>query len=112
MKKNDTRREFERLDTQLSLLADSERRAIITHLQNSGSDTTTLDALVNVLAPHSSVERDHARIRLHHSHLPKLAETPLISYDPDLNVVEYHRHPELEALLDAIPETRLQNTEP
>lgn len=93
----------DRFDEQLAVLADSERRTIVTYLRNKGSATATLDELAAVLEPDSSRERDYVRIRLHHTHLPKLATTPLITYHPEMASVEYHGHPEFEALLDILP---------
>lgn len=106
--------ETDRLDEHLSLLADSERRTIITHLQDASTDTASLGDLATALAAHTPCDRNHARIRLHHSHLPRLAQTPLLSYDPATTTVEYHGHPELETLLDIIQthETPPPNTEP
>lgn len=93
-------RQPERVDELLSVLGDDERRAIITHLQDDPTGTASLDALATVLAPDAPTERDRARIRLHHRHLPKLDRTPLLSYDTNTTTVEYHGHPELDALLD------------
>lgn len=94
--------ETDLLDEQLSVLADRERRAIITHFRDAASHTATLDSLATVLAADSPTERDYARIRLHHIHLPKLADTPLLSYDHDTATVAYHGHPELELLLNTV----------
>lgn len=93
----------DRLDVLHSLLADGERRTLLAHFRDRGTGTTSLDALASVLASDSPIERDHARVRLHHTHLPKLAQTPLLDYDPDTTIVEYHRHPEFEYLIDSIP---------
>lgn len=92
-----------RFDDYVSALADRERRAVVSHLRNRGTASATLDELASVLEPDSNLERDHARIRLHHRHLPVLAETPLLSYDPRTRIVEYHGDAELETLLDSIP---------
>ena len=106
--------EPDRLDELLSLLADSERRTIITHLRDTSTDTASLADLATALTPDSPNDREHARIRLHHDHLPQLAETPLLSYDPATTTVQYHGDHELETLLDIIQahETPPPNTEP
>lgn len=91
-----------RFDDLLTILADSERRAIVTYLQDAETDTASLDSLASALASATSLERDDARMRLHHTHLPKLAGTPLLDYDPDTARVEYHGDRDLEALLNAI----------
>lgn len=104
----------DRVDEQLAVLADSERRAIVNYLREKGSATASLDELAAVLEPDSNRERDYVRVRLHHSHLPKLATTPLITYHPEMASVEYHGHPEFEALLDivATPDRGQPHTEP
>lgn len=106
--------EPDRLDEHLSLLADSERRTLITHLRDTSTDTASLADLATALANHTPCDRAHARIRLHHGHLPRLAQTPLLSYDPATTTVEYHGDPELETLLAILHtyETPPPNTEP
>lgn len=96
-----------RLDVYLSIRADRERRAIVTHLRDATTGTASLDTLAATLAPRSPTERDDARIRLHHTHLPKLAQTPLLSYDPETATVDYHGNPEIEALLSTIQSSEL-----
>lgn len=96
-----TPRQPERVNKLLSVLADGERRAIITHLRDDSTGTTSLDTLATVLAD-SPTDRDHARIRLHHIHLPKLDDTPILSYDPETTTIEYHGHAKAESLLDTV----------
>lgn len=93
----------DRLDELLSVLADRERRAILTYLRDAPTNSASLENLTAALVPDSPRDRDHARIRLHHCHLPTLAETPLLSYDPATAIVQYHGDPDLESLLDALP---------
>lgn len=95
-------RQSERVTELLSVLADGERRTIIIHLRDKTTGTASLETLTTVLVPESPAHRDRARIRLHHTHLPKLATTPLLSYDPATTHVEYHGHPELDSLLETI----------
>lgn len=104
----------DRLDELLSVLADSDRRAVIAHLRDAPTETATPDELATMLATHSTLDRDYARMQLHHAHLPKLAEIPGIEYDPDTKIVYYHGHPELESLLDTLKshETTATVTEP
>lgn len=103
MPETPTQLRADRLDELLTLLADSERRTILTHLRNRGTGTTSLDSLAAVLASDSPVAQDYARVRLHHTHLPKLAQTPLLDYDPVTTTVEFHRDPEFELLLNSLP---------
>lgn len=82
------------MDTLLELVADSRRRAILRHLDESepGVPVET-DALVDRLlateddASDSEGCRRRLAIELHHHHLPKLADAGLVAYDPDAGVV-------------------------
>ena len=91
----------DRLDEYLALLAESERRVILVKLQEAGTGTVSLDALATALTGPSR-DRDQARVRLTHTHLPKLAETDIIDYDSRSTTIRYHGHQGLEALLDAV----------
>lgn len=93
-----------RIDTLLAVLADEERRAIIAHLRETPSATASLDGLTTALATNTDHDQERTRMRLHHFHLPKLADASLINYDMDTNTVEYHGHPALEPLLDSLTE--------
>lgn len=95
-------RRLERINERLLLLADGECRAIIAHLRDAPPAAVSLETLAAALASDSPAARDRALIRLHHSHLPKLAATDIIKYDPTTTTVEYHGHPGLESLLEAV----------
>lgn len=108
-----TRSQPDQFDKLLSVLAVKERRAIIAHLRDAPTDSASLDGLAAALAPDSPGDREHVRIRLHHNHLPQLAETPLLSYDTATTIVRYHGHPDLRTILNSLPtpETPPLNTE-
>lgn len=95
-------RQSERVDELLSVLADGERRAIIAYLRDDPTGAASLKTLAAVLAHESATDQDRARIRLHHTHLPTLARTPLLSYETKTRTVEYHGHPGLDSLLETI----------
>lgn len=90
------------LDEFFRVLVDSERRTILAHLSEAQSETASLDELANVLASDSATSQERARIRLHHTHLPKLDATAVIDYDVRTTTVRYHGHRHLEAILDSI----------
>ena len=91
----------DRLDEYLYLLAERERRLILARLREAGTGTVSLDALATALTGPSR-NRDQARVRLQHTHLPKLDETDVIDYDARSTTIRYHGHPGLEALLEAV----------
>lgn len=94
-------------DALLRLLADSERRRIINQLRATNPTAhVTLEELTSQLTTDTEHDPDHTRIRLHHTHLPKLADIGLIDYDPATNTIAYHGHDALEVLLDTIPTQR------
>lgn len=90
------------IDTMLSVLADGERRAILAHLQETTRTVASLEELAAALATHTDFDRERARTRLHHSHLPLLADTSILEYDTDANTIQYRGHPELESLMEAV----------
>ncbi|WP_324664623.1 DUF7344 domain-containing protein [Haloarcula sediminis] len=70
--------------TRHRLLADEQRRSVIESLLTAGRGDTTLDAFAARLqrAGHGQVDsRQHLRCRLHHVHLPMLADAGLLEYD-------------------------------
>ena len=78
-------------DTVVAALADHRRRAVLTYLQQAQSGDATVEELASFLAERDDgrsntpldTEEQNITISLHHTHLPKLADANLISYDPD-----------------------------
>ncbi|WP_231188263.1 hypothetical protein [Haladaptatus sp. DYF46] len=93
------------LDELLKLLADSERRQILTYLLEDADRPIPLEALLEELRSDGSTDPTQARerllIRLHHIHLPKLADYGVIEYNASLQLISYTEHPRIEALLRA-----------
>ncbi len=77
--------------TQHRLLADEQRRFVMRSLQTarSGVDTTLDEITANLERAAERTESDHdasrrnLRCRLHHVHLPMLAEAGLLDYDAE-----------------------------
>lgn len=90
------------LDELFSVLADPERRAIISHLQEMSGSVASLEDLATVLASRTDRDRAYARIRLHHAHLSTLADTAIIEYDSDTNTIRYHGHEDLDCLMETV----------
>jgi hypothetical protein len=80
-----------RTDTVVAALANHRRRAILTYLQQSQSGTATVEELASFIAEHEDeqsrttldTDRQNIMMSLHHTHLPKLADAGLITYEPD-----------------------------
>lgn len=94
-----------RIDSLLAVLADEERRTIIAHLRDTPSATATLDGITAALATTTDLGQERARLHLHHGHLPTLADAGLITYDMDTYTIEYHGHPALAPLLEALSDS-------
>lgn len=75
----------------VTLLDDELRRRVLRHLDPEDG-TVALSALAERLADDEAV-RDQIALRLHHVHLPKLADYGLVSYDSTVNVVSANSIP-------------------
>lgn len=98
----------DRLDDCLSLLSDRTRRAVVRYLRTRADEDRTIDEVVEYLiaidggvTDRSSRERE-LRHALRHSHLPKLADRGVISYDRAHGVVGYRSDETVEWVLDEI----------
>lgn len=100
------------LDVQLDLLADAERRRVLTILADAAAPLM-LREIANELVTqeHASTLSDvpakevrNAFIRLHHGHIPKLAEAGVIDYDADRQRIDHISLNGLESTLTAIHE--------
>ena len=83
-------------DRVLGALASESRRAVLAHFEESIVETATLDDLTDaLLARQTAIEGqspEQVRLRLHHVHLPKLADVGLLDYDPRMATVRYYGH--------------------
>ncbi|SIR98935.1 hypothetical protein SAMN05421858_5028 [Haladaptatus litoreus] len=89
------------LDQIFKLLSDTQRRYILTYLIETADQPVPLNTLVEHLNRRTSTNRERVKSRLHHLHLPKLADYGVIKYNSSLQIISYMEHPRLEALLQA-----------
>ena len=91
------------VDERFDALARADCRAVIQFFRDGSTEETTLDDLVTGIVDGSYWDTDesHARLRLHHLTLPKLADTGILDYDPGSKTVRYRGRPAVERLLDA-----------
>lgn len=103
---HESRPAVERLDEWFTLLADRERRHLLYCLQHSPSpiELSALVACVASFRGAEEVDGSRVRTRLHHSHLPRLAETGLVEYDSDAGLVTVTSGATISALLEPLAE--------
>ncbi|WP_049888801.1 DUF7344 domain-containing protein [Natronococcus occultus] len=86
-----------------AILADTDRQHVLTELlENDGR--ATVGALADQLAARqqnraAELEREHAKLRLVHDHLPRLAAHDVIEYDRENGVVVLEDVADLEPYL-------------
>ena len=101
----------------LTLVADPQRRLILTHLQENGEGAVRIEELTEPIAADGGdaqtrrgSDDTHAVVALQHTHLPALAEAGIIEYNHQEGTVRYHSNDRLEELLQFIS-TRLESGE-
>lgn len=94
------------IDATLRALADEHRRLTIRYLMETPEGTASFDGLRDHVTAHSSIDTDSrdVAIRLHHVHLPLLADTDIVEYDPRSKTVRYREDPLVEGMLSSIEE--------
>jgi hypothetical protein len=96
------------LDATLELLANHDRRAIISYLRDASRRTATVDELAKHLVERCAAQtgerpgRSHVRSTLHHIHVPKLVDAGVVDYDARTQEVRYWGSERLEAWHDRI----------
>jgi hypothetical protein len=87
----------EDLDALFEILADDQRRHILTYLEERDEDVAAFSELIDHVADErvGDPTDDHERVavRLHHAHLPKLADLDLVEYDARSETVRYRGGP-------------------
>ncbi|MEF8824726.1 MAG: ArsR family transcriptional regulator [Halapricum sp.] len=98
------------LDACLQLVADRNRRRIIHSLRREADGITTFDDLVDQLHSCDSDSRndtlrnrEQLALRLHHTHLPKLADHDIVEFERSTGIVRYHPDERVETVLDSLP---------
>lgn len=92
----------DRPDDVLTLLADAHRRSIIAYFRSSGSDDATLTDLAAHVCEQSDEHVEPVTSRLHHVHLPRLADAGVVEYDPRSETVRYRGTDDVEQLMDCL----------
>ena len=95
----------EGIDRRLRLLADRDRRLLVSQLLTD-DEPVRLEALATVLTDGRAPPLDHetALSVLHHEHLPRLDREGIVSYDPTDRSVVYNGDALLEECLRALSE--------
>lgn len=101
----------DQLDRGLKMLSSQERREILDHFITNETDAAELEVLSRKLA-RLAVENGNGespstetfKAKLHHVHLPKLAECDLVEYDSRSGVVRYHSDEHVEAIVEFLAE--------
>ena len=95
------------IDKRFDALARRDHRAVVQFFLDESTEEVTLDDLVTSIVDRSywDTDKSHARLCLHHSTLPKLADAGIVAYDPRSETVRYRGRPAVEQLLDAASET-------
>ena len=94
------------IDAVFDVLADDHRRALLSYLQDASE--ASIDELAAVISRQGDAyrqddrESEHA-VRLHHVHLPKLADANLVEYDRRAGRVEYVGGSDIADLLATAP---------
>lgn len=102
------------LDATLELLANRERRDVLSYLVEAPEQTATVEELVDHLVTRNVERTDerpshgHVEATLHHIHMPKLADAGVIDFDPGSQVVRYWGDDMLE---DWLARIRAEETE-
>ena len=89
----------------ITVLMDERCAAVVSFFRNYSGDSASVETLASVLSDPNGRVQHRFTVELHHVALPTLAETGVITYDIDTNIVEYHGHPamdEVTAHLEAL----------
>lgn len=92
------------IDAALRALADEHRRLTIQFLMEAPEETASFDELRDHVTAHSSGDSGprEVAIRLHHVHLPLLADADIVDYDPRSETVRYRTDSLVESVLSSI----------
>ena len=97
-------------------LSNARRRNVITYLEEHGDDARVRDIAEQLAAWENDLEinevtykqRKRVYTALHQSHLPKLAESGFIDYEPNRGIVSLTEESrELQVYLEVVPENEI-----
>lgn len=103
------------IDATLEILAQHERRYILSYLADSSEEVATTDELVEHILQRESERtgevpnRDHLTSSLYHIHLPKLTDAGILEYDPRSQQLRYYGDERLEEWLERIEREERQS---
>ena len=86
-------------DDLLTLLADADRRRILTYLRDADDGVATVSDLGSVIDERDRSGSESTRIKLVHSDLPKLEDAGVVEFDQRSETVRYQACPRVEKLL-------------
>lgn len=82
------------------LLADRQRRLLLSYLREQDDPTASVNDLVTALnAGDETPSPKKIRIALVHQHLPKLATTSILDYDDRSETIRYDGHQQINTML-------------
>ncbi|WP_436926706.1 DUF7344 domain-containing protein [Halosimplex amylolyticum] len=93
------------LDEVHHVLGRKRRRGVLSYLTDHPGEPVPVDELVDIVVererpgPGPATHRVRVETDLHHVHLPKLADTGIIEFDPVAETVRYTTSEKLEAIL-------------
>ncbi|WP_435152507.1 DUF7344 domain-containing protein [Haladaptatus sp. DFWS20] len=93
------------IDDVIKIVADPQRRHILSYLSSNSEIHCSVTELVDHLqtqATETDQSQRQLRQRLHHVHLPKLQDVGLLAYDAEAQMVQYTERPRLESLLSHV----------
>lgn len=89
-------------DALFDLLSNARRRYVLSYLHGTDGDEADLSELVDwVTRQEVDGDGDHREsvaIALHHTHLPRLAESDVLDYDARSQTVHYHGRSAVERM--------------
>lgn len=107
------RESSERLDSELKVLSSRERREILDCFVGMDTETATVETLSDRLGRawgdgggDQSPPTEAIQAKLHHVHLPKLADCGFLEYDPRSNTVRYQPDERVEKLVQFVSDER------
>lgn len=88
----------------MTTLSSSHRRGVIHYFESRPeADTSSLDAIASHLDGRMpSTSQAEVEAALHHMHLPKMAESGWVDYEPDERRIHYHGKEEAETWLSEV----------
>lgn len=90
----------EELDQLHHVLSREHCRSVLYYFRHHSTEVASIDDLVDFRLSRDGQEESNVRVQLHHSTLPKLADSELVDYDTRSEMVRYRSNPTLESLLD------------